>query len=330
MKNFFLINTIMIVIVALFQLLKFVYLISKGALLFDILDLVVLSIPSILYVILPISTLITILHSYNSLSKTQEIAILRGAALSNLQIAKPALIFAIIISLLTYYITIALTPSFFTQLKNKTFILRNSYMIQAIEENSFNKLSSNTTIYLGKRIGKNAFQNILIFDEMGKSKIFIAKFGELQSLDKSVQLHLKNGTIQEFDDNNYLTSLNFKDFILTINLYNTQERYTKNISEYSITELLNSNKPKFIAEGHQRIIWPSYSFLLAFFSLSIFLYKPRNAFAEKVKLALYILSVIFTYFALSNLTIKAPYAIYLPYLWSIATLVFSIKKYTQN
>jgi lipopolysaccharide export LptBFGC system permease protein LptF len=262
------------------------------------------------------------------LAKTQEITILRGSALSNFQIAQPALIFAILISILTYYVTACLAPSFFTQLKNKIFTLRNSYTIEAIEENSFNKLNNKTTIYLGNKIGNNAFKNILIFDETDKSKIFIAKFGELKPLDKSVQLLLKHGTIQEFDKNNYLTSLNFEDFVLKVDLYTTTERYSKDISEYSITDLLNSNKPKFVAEGHQRIIWPSYSFLLVFFTLSIFLYKPRNTFADKVKLTLYTLTAVFTYFALSALTTRNPSAVYLPYLWSALIFLFSINRYS--
>jgi lipopolysaccharide export system permease protein len=330
LKNFSLISAVVLVIISLFQLLKFIYLISKGALLFDVIDLVVLSIPSMLYVVLPLSTLQSAAYTYNSLVKSQEITILRGAALSNFQIARPAIVFSIIVTILTYCITIYFAPSFYTQLKNKVFELRNNYTIEAIEENSFNRLNKYTTIYLGSRISGNAFKNILIFDETGKSKIFIAKVGEIKFADSVVELRLKNGTVQELDQNNYLNSLNFDDFDLKVNLYTSYKRYAKDINEYSMSELFASKKPKFIAEASQRLLWPSYNFLLVLFSLGMFLHKPKNTFTDKIKIVLQNLLIIAIYFISTTIAMKDAAAIWLPYLWSLIVFFYSVKLYRQR
>lgn len=324
-KHFLLINTVIIVVISLFQMLKFIYLISKGALLFEVIDLVVLSMPSMLYVVLPISTMLSCLYTYNSLIKNQEITILRGAALSNFQIASPALVFSIIITILTYYITISLAPSFYTQLKNKIFEIKNNYTIEAIEANSFNRLNKYITVYLGNKTGRNSFENILIFDKTEKSKVFIAKRGELKFQDEFLDLTLRDGAIQSFDEENQLTSMNFVDFFLKISLYNQQRRSEKDMSEHTISELLYSKNAKFVAEANQRILWPSYNFVLVFFAIGAFLYKPKNLFLDKVKLILYTFALIIIYFMLSTLGVKSHHYKYFPYLWTVLVLSFSLK-----
>jgi lipopolysaccharide export system permease protein len=324
---FLVINTVLIGLISLIQLLKFIYLISKGAMLFEIIDIVILSLPSLLFIILPISTFMSVLYCYYLLLKNSELMILRSLGLNNLQIALPGISFAILITCLSYYITLSLAPNFFTQLKNKVFELKNNYTLEAVQENSFNQLSKNVNIYLGDKIAQNSFNNILIFDNTENAKLFVAKTGELDFKNGILELRLYNGIAQDFDQKTNSNNLKFSEFLIKVDMQkNMTTRDSKDASEYGLIELLKSDQHKFIAEGHQRIIWPSYNLLFVCVALSILLKTSKVELINKTELWLSILILALIYFALHFLAVKHSFFVYLQYFWFFMVLSFSMTK----
>jgi lipopolysaccharide export system permease protein len=325
--TFFVINSILIGLISLLQLLKFIYLINKGAMLLDLLDIVVLSLPSLLFVIFPISTCLSILYCYHSLIKNHEMTALRGIGLTNLQIALPGLVFTILMTGLTYYITLSIAPSSFNQLKNKVFELKSNYALAAIQANSFNYINKNITVYVGRQTSPNLFDNIIIFDNTEGNKLFVAEEGELHLTKGILELKLKNGLIQTLNSKSTSSNLKFSEFSITKDI-NTDpsERLTRGMNEYYLLELLQSKNTKYIAEGHQKIIWPIYNFLLVFFALGILLKQTNVNLYSKVKIALNILIIIAIYFALHILSAKNTIIIYLQYIWLLLIFCFSLFK----
>jgi lipopolysaccharide export system permease protein len=325
--QFALINSVFISIISLVQLLKFIYLVNNGAILGDIIDIVFLSLPSILFILLPVSTCLSILYCYNNLIKIREIHILRSIGLNNFQIARPGLIFAIVITAISYYLALSMAPTFFTKLKDKIFEIRNNYSIELIQENSFNKVNKNLTIYLGKKLNKSSFENVIIFDSIENSKLFVAKSADIKLNNGILELQLNDGVMQNIVDLTKKHLLEFSEFNIKIDLTkNTINRNSKDIGEYFLPELFYSQNPKFLAEAHQRILWPLYTFLLALCSLSILLSKAQIDNQRKIVMAMYLLIVILIYFILHILTIKYQHFAATQYAWFLSCLGFAMIK----
>lgn len=322
---FAVINFVFIGLVSLLQLLKFIYLLGRGAALLDVVDVIVLSMPALLYMILPISTLISIMYCYYTLSQHHEIVLLRSYGLSNWQIARPALLFAIIVGLLASYISISLAPSFVSHLKNRIFEIRNTKALNILHENAFNYVNKDLSIYLGDKLGPNYFQNLVIFNKSQDSKLFIAKSGELVLKNSILILYLQDGLIQSYAEKSRFDNIEFKNFELQIDLANYGQRNNKEISEYSLSQLLDSKENKLLVEGHQKIIWPMYNFLLVFFALSYFLSKIKFLTTDYIKLVLLLLIIVLMYFALYVLAVKHLMFLYAQYF--LVLLIFLISYY---
>jgi lipopolysaccharide export system permease protein len=313
-------NCVFLALISLMQILKFMYLINKGALLSDVIDVVILSMPSLLFTILPISSCLSIGYSYFKCINLGEVTLLRIMGLSNFKIATPGLFASVIATGLMYCMTLTISPVFFTRLKNLTFELRNNYALDLIQADSFNMINKDVTIYVGKKVQQDSFDNILVFDKSDNAKIFVAQKGSLRFIDGMLNLVLQNGVAQTVDHN-----LQFDQFIAKIDLFsNKAARITKDLEEYTLDELLASPKLKLQAQGHKLIIWPLYTLLLTSFVLSALL--TRNILDLKVKIcvAIYTLMIIAGYFGLYLLSTKNSYFLYLQYVFAFSVLLVAL------
>ena len=126
-------------------------------------------------------------------------------------------------------------------------------------------------------------------------------------------LELRNGNRQAYDENDNMTKLYFESCV--IELISEKSAATSNeksdFNEYYIGELftLDNNLPslkrnKLMAEGHQRLIWPLYNFILTFLGLSVFLRQPYNRRSHAKPIIISVLSlvaVVFLHFTFQNL-----------------------------
>lgn len=80
---------VIISVVWITQVLKLLYLIDLGIGLGHFLQLVVLIIPWLLFIILPLVTICATLYTYNHLTGSRQLLLLRSFGLSNTQLAIP-------------------------------------------------------------------------------------------------------------------------------------------------------------------------------------------------------------------------------------------------
>lgn len=318
--NFVIVNIIIISIACLLQLLRFASLISKGVMMFEVVDVIIFGIPSIFYTISPFTSVLTTLYTYYAIIQNQEIIALRGLGLNNFRIALPALSLALIITCFVYYIGCNLLASS-EILRNKISDLKNNYIFDIIKENSFNQINNNITIYLGTKQSNNYFDNIVIFDKTDDTKIFIAKNGKLNFDSATLYLKLYDGNIQQINKDKKNFNLKFSKFNLKVDLYD--KKLVKNLKHYDIHSLLKSDDSKLRAKAHQMILWPSYNFALTFLSVALLLRKSL-LFRDKVQLLTTLFSVTGIYFVLHILSINNYKLVYIPYIWTSSILLFSV------
>jgi lipopolysaccharide export LptBFGC system permease protein LptF len=319
--SFFILNCVFLGLVSLVQILKFIYLMGKGALLGEILDVVILSMPSLLFAILPLSAGLSVSYTYFKSIHAGEITLLRIMGLNNLLIAMPGLLVSFAVTGLVYYM-MTISPIFFTRLKNLMFELRNNYALELIQANSFNKVNKDVTIYVGKKMQQDSFENILVFDKSQQGKLFVAQKGSLKFADGVLGLILENGVAHTANHN-----LQFSQFSVKIDLYSNKiARATKDLEEYSLKELLASSKLKLLAQGHKRIIWPLYSLVLTSFALSILLAKNSIDLKVKIHIILYAFILISSYFGLYVLSVRNIHFLYLQYIFAFGAFGASLYK----
>jgi lipopolysaccharide export system permease protein len=304
-------------IVWITQILKLLYLIEKGINLIDFFNLIVLAIPSLLLVILPFVTVFATIYTYHRLEEERQLIILKNSGLNFFQLAYPALLVSILVALFSYYISSYLLPLSYNKLKADINVAKNAYVSNVITEKTFNQISKDIVIYTDKKLENGVIQGVIILDNRNveQKTILLAKYGKLGMKNNHPIFHLTNGIRQSYDKNHQLTKLRFDSFVIEIvnnNHQHTQRNlHNKDINEYYINELLKpdpllskSRQIKLIAEGHQRLIWPLYNFVLAFLSISVFFRQPYNRKTHIKQIlfpALAVIMVTYLHFTFHNL-----------------------------
>ena len=97
--TFLTLSAVLTSLVWITQTLRLVHLIDKGIEFKTFLKIVVFLIPSLLFMILPVITVISVIVVYNRLQDERQLIILRSAGLSNFNLAKPALFITILITI---------------------------------------------------------------------------------------------------------------------------------------------------------------------------------------------------------------------------------------
>ncbi len=339
----FLLAIILTGIVWITQIFKLLPLIDKGISLSNFIYLVTLVLPFLLFIILPFVTIISIIYTYNRLGEERELIILKNSGLSNFKVAAPALIVAAFVALLSYYVSAQLLPVSYTKLKTNLNNIKENFATSFITEKTFNQLSKHIIFYVNKKLPGGVLEGLIVFDNRDalNNTILFAKSGNLEIHEGHFELNLYQGSRQAYDLNGNLTKLYFENLSIEMNKSapdnSDQNLYNRDINEYYISELLNASnyvsqdrKTKLIVEGHQRLIWPFYSFILSFLGLAVFLRQPYNKKSHLREIALTSLAILITtflHFTILNISAKNLNFIYGCYLNIFAALLFSIYLY---
>ena len=307
-------------IVWITQILKLLYLFDKGIKVMDFFSLIVLVLPTLLFILLPVITVITVIYIYNNLKVERQLIILQASGVNNVQLALPALYVALIVMLLAYYISSTILPLSHINLKSRLNFIKNNYISSMIEEKTFNKVTKDITVFIDKKSAGNIMNGVIIFDNRNADNpsVVFAGSGILNIYDNSPIFELNKGIRQEYDVNGNLTQLTFDSLMIKLQndnfLVSQRTKHNKEANEYYISELLVpphdlaiTKKIKLIAEAHQRIIWPLYNFVLPFVTLAVFLrypYSKKTTFMPVLFSALTVLLVTSIHFILQNLASK--------------------------
>jgi lipopolysaccharide export system permease protein len=301
-------------IIWLTQSLRFIDLIvNRGLDISTFLYLSILLIPSLLMLILPLALFISVLMTYNKLISDSELIVLKSAGLSRRQLTTPALIVASMVALFGYFISFYLLPQSYREFKDTQSFIRNNYASVLLQEGVFSTPTKGLTVYIESR-GKNGMLNgILVHDSRDPNRpiTMMAQEGRLVKTDSGPRFDLVNGQRQEIDkEHGNLSVLNFDSYPLDLSLYTDQiERKIRAPEELFINELFfpkkdfeEKDRGKFFSEGHHRIVWPLFSFVLTLIALASLLSGQFNRRGQwKRILAATIIAIIIVIF---NFVIK--------------------------
>lgn len=201
-------------IVWLTQSLRFIEMIMNRGLsapLFAYFTLLLL--PTFVSVILPVALFAAVLFTYNRLLGDSELVVLRAAGMSHFELAKPALVLAVLITLIGYGLTLYLIPASFRDFKDLQNLIRNSYSMVLLQEGVFNTIMKGVTVYVRRRTAEGELLGIIVHDERTPSKpiTLMAERGVIAAGAKGPRVIMGKGNRQEVNDKDGRLSLLYFD-----------------------------------------------------------------------------------------------------------------------
>lgn len=258
-------------VIWLTQSLRFVDLIiNRGLSAGDFFYLTILLMPNFLTIVLPIALFLVVVFIYSKMNADRELIILRAAGVSPLSLAKPALYMGLLVTAISYSLSLYLTPISYKKFRVMQWDIRYSLAHVVLREGEFSMFSDKITVYIRERTGENELLGILVQDNNDKMKpvTYLAKRGILSETPDGARVVMFEGSRQELDRNNPKknSTLFFDQYSLDLSgVTKKPERRYREARERMIGELLNLKKEdvanpndygKFVIEVHQRFTSP--------------------------------------------------------------------------
>mgnify|MGYP006096955459 CR=1 FL=1 len=300
--------------------------------------LTALLLPNFLVIVLPIALFLVIIFIYSKLINDRELVVMRAAGLSQLALAKPALILALLVVGFSYILNLYLVPQSYTEFRKMQWDIRYNYAHILLREGAFNQVANGITVYVRQRTKDGQLLGLLVHDQRKPESPFtlMATKGAMVDTKEGARVIMFDGNRQSVDKKTNKMSILYFDyyaFDLTSTGVSTITRY-REPRERSMNELFNiqslnpkmNNKEygKFIVEGHKRLVSPLSSLAFALIGLSCLIASSfsRRTQSRQVVLAISIMVALQgSAIGLENLVAKQLELVPILYILGIAPIV---------
>jgi lipopolysaccharide export system permease protein len=191
--------------------------------------------------------------------------------MSQLQLARPALIFALGLSVIVYAVSLYFMPLSYREFKDLQYSVRNDFSAVLLQEGVFNTLGDNLTVYVRERTAQDDLRGILVHETRpGKEPVtLLADKGAIVKTEMGPRVVLVDGSRQVVDpEDGKLSMLYFDRYTLDIDQLQSSagERWRQPQERYLSTLLWPRDTPndrryrsELVAEGHRRLTFPAYT-----------------------------------------------------------------------
>ena len=334
----FFITTILTTAIALTQSLRFIDIVlNRGFPISIFFQMILFLIPDLISIILPISTLIALLFTYNRFFVDSELIVMRSSGFSNNSLAMPAFSFALIVSLFLYGLNLYFLPLSFQHFRTIEHHVRNnitSYLIQPGEFNTFKGI----TVFAKERKRNGELKGLMIYDARLKNEPFtlIAERGLVTENAEGLNILMLNDNRQSTDTKTgKLNLLVFDSYAIDLTMGDVQNiKPRQKPYERYLRDLLNPDPAvesprmikKFYTEAHKRLIIPLTVFCFTGISLGLFLTGDYNRRGRSKKISLIVIICLLLQIlimALINLSERSHLVIVIAYILIVLCIIVS-------
>ena len=329
-------------IIWLSQSLRFVEMIvNQGVTAVTFIYLTMLMLPNFLTIILPIALFCVTLFVYAKLVSDREMLVMRAAGLSQLSLAKPALILAMLFVILGYALNLYLMPNSYRMFRELQWEIRN-YSHILLKEGAFTSFSD-VTVYVREHTKNGQLLGILAYDQRNPKKIetWMAAKGALVESDKGARVIMFDGNRQVIDpQTKQLSILYFDQGVLDLKGVGAGAPLSKDrfreARERNLNELFNIvNEPdiskrdigKFTIEAHKRLTSPLTSLGFSLIAVCFLLLGSFNSQSQVRQITIavcIVLTLLISSLGLENLAAKKLNLIPLLYVHAILPILICL------
>lgn len=264
------------------------YIVNRGLPASTFLTFVGLLLPSFLGIVLPVAGFVAALFVYHKLSMDSEMVVMRAAGLSQLQLARPAIILGVLVTLVVYSISLYFLPLSYRNFKDLQNSFRSDFSTVLLQEGVFTSLTDEITVYVRQRSADGELRGILVHDTRDPKKpiTMMAERGALVASENGPRVVMENGNRQEVaPDTGRFSLLYFDRYTVELSqLGEAAERRWREPKERYLEELLFPGDDRYdqryyqelVAEGHQRLVSPLYSLVFVLIGMAALLAGEFN------------------------------------------------------
>lgn len=252
------------------QSLRFVELIvNRGLSAGTFMYLIMLLLPNYLVMILPIALFTVVVFTYAKLTTDRELVVMRSVGVSPLQLAKPALCLALIVTVIGYALNFSLLPSSYRMFREMQWDLRYNYSHVLLQEGAFNTVTNGVTVYVRERSKDGQLLGIFahVRRDGKEPETWMADRGALVQGDEGATVVMFNGSRQTVGKNTQqLEIIYFDRASLALDQVRAQDIVRhREPRERTVAELFNIREDRYVApsdygkftiEAHRRLTVP--------------------------------------------------------------------------
>lgn len=291
------------------ELLRLVeLLVTKGVGLWAVLNVFAHLLPSFLVLTLPIAGIIASITAFGRLSLDKELVAMRAAGLSLLRLARPVMLFALLVCGMTLWLAQWGQPWSSINLKKVALSLLRDQLVLALERGSFTEPIPGMTIYVSDK-GEQPSGGIFISDGRiaSEPRVIVAQDYRvlIDSASDQVALRLQDGVIHtkpDEIDEYQLASFSSYDLKLSLNqsgYASTEERpsYDQLVARLNASQWRDPWALRRLTEYYKDMAFPTASLILCMLGLPVGIVSKRSgriggfAVGVLVIIAYYVLNV---------------------------------------
>ncbi len=177
------------------------------------LEFALLIVPFILFIILPISAFAASVQVANRLSSESEMVVLRSSGISAFRLARPALVFGLVVCTMMMLLVHFLVPLSRTQLAIREAAVSEDIATQFLEAGRFMSPANGVTIFIGNITPSGVLQKVMLSDERSPENrvIYTSDEALLLKTEQGPRLVMISGLSQQLSQDNTLSLLSFQD-----------------------------------------------------------------------------------------------------------------------
>ncbi len=265
--------------------------VDHGAHLLLFLRLMLLILPTFLYMILPAAVVIGVMFIYHRLTYDSELVVMRAAGLSPWQLANPAIRLGFGAAALGLLITFVVAPWANRELVRLEYTIREDASALLLRDGQFNRLRDGLMVYIKDRAANGRLLGIIVHDERKPETpiTIMAEQGEVVSggPNNTARVVVYDGRRQEFNRaNGRLAQLEFERYTVDLAMFDSalDTRWSEP-RERSISHLLHPTafdlqmpniQNRFYGEIASRAALPLLALSFALLAVAIIVQTPFN------------------------------------------------------
>lgn len=194
-------------------------LISDGQSALVFLEFTALSLPNIVRLVLPLSAFVASVYVTNRMASESELVVVQATGYSPFRLARPYLVFGVIVAVLTAILTNLLVPVSTHRLENRTAEIAEDITARMLTEGQFLNPSTGTTFYIRDITTDGELLDVFLSDTSDPAThyTYTSNRAFIVRTDRGPQLVMQDGMAQTLrTDTNRLLVTTFQDFAYDI------------------------------------------------------------------------------------------------------------------
>jgi lipopolysaccharide export system permease protein len=186
-----------------------------------------LLIPVLITVVFPVSLLIAVIYTFNSMNTDSELVVINASGARQSSLLKPVLLMGLIATVIVASMTLYFAPLSYRTWQTMITGVRGNIVGQFMREGTFVTLAPKLTFHIRSRETDGSMRGLFVSDdrEADKSSTYLAEAGALLDNPLGLFLIMSNGTIQQRDKlDGSISMIEFSSYAFDLSTLRAAER----------------------------------------------------------------------------------------------------------